>query len=209
MIYTINKQLLLESVSLLEEEMSPIAKRGLQIGGVGAGLAMGHAGAFGGGIKGAIDSGAEMGANMGNRAAAIAGNSMNTTKDFYAPKTGPDSHPGQANDAVQAANESAKHASADAASDTSDDGDDDDDSGLGVLGTIGAGTLAAGAGYLGLKGGKAGNKAYQGSNLQKGIHNSAKNTAGSYKAGKAGMAQAGGSNIANRLGGVRRALGGR
>lgn len=196
MIYEINKSIILES-ELFEEEMSNIAKRGMQLGAAGVGLGMGHAGAFGGGVKSAIDTAGGMGANMADRGLSIAGNAMDHTRKFYSPA------PEVAAPAVASANHAAGESS-DAA-----DGMDDDDSGLGVLGTIGAGTVAAGAGYLGLKGGKAANKAYQGSGMQKSVNTNAKNTRDSYSAGKRGMAQSGGLNMANRLGGVRRALGGK
>ena len=126
-------------MSLLEEELSPMAKRGMQLGAGGVGLAMGHAGAFGGGIKGVIDQGAEMGANMATRAGGHVGNSFKQTKEFYSP-----SEVANTGNAVHDANRNAEVASNDAA-------DADDESGLGVLGPVGLGLAGAGAAALAAK----------------------------------------------------------
>lgn len=143
MIYKVNKSIILES-EIFQEEMSNIAKNGMKLAGAGAAVGMGHAGAFGGGIKGMIDSTGEAIANGAGRASTHVGNTMDTTQKFY--KNDGVVHTAPANQAVQDAKQSAHTP----AQDTSDASDDDD--GLSVLGTIGAGTLAAGAGYLGLKG---------------------------------------------------------
>lgn len=132
--------------TIIEEEMSPIAKKGMALAGAGTGLAMGHAGAFGGGVKNLVDSAGTMGAGMADRASTHVGNAFNKTGKFYSPNSD------IAKPAAAQADHSV-HQSQDAASDAGDDED-----GLGVLGTIGAGTLAAGAGYLGLKGAKAAGK---------------------------------------------------
>ena len=142
MIYKVDKCIILES-EFFQEEMSNIAKNGMKLAGAGAAIGMGHAGAFGGGVKGMIDSTGEAIANGAGRASTQIGNMMNTTQKFY--KNDGTDNTAPANQAVQ----DAKHS---AAADTPANDADDDDSGLGVLGTIGAGTLAAGAGYLGLKG---------------------------------------------------------
>jgi hypothetical protein len=55
MIYQIDKSIILEATSLLQEEMSPMVKNGLKVGALGAGVGLAHAGTFGTGVASAVD----------------------------------------------------------------------------------------------------------------------------------------------------------
>ncbi len=202
MLYTIDKDVILESVNLLEEEMSQMAKNGMKVGALGATAGLAHAGTFGTGIKNMVDGAGGAIAGGAQTAAHHVGNSLTDAGKFYGHQDTPEnanSHQVQVNNQT--------HHDATKVAEHSDNGDDD--SGMGILGAIGAGTVAAGLGYAGLKGAKAGNKAYQGSGLQKKVNSGMSNMKNSYNAGNNGMSQSGGVNVMNRLGGVRRALSGR
>jgi len=151
MILNVNKGIILESLSLLEEEMSQMAKNGMKVGAAGAGLGLAHAGTFGTGIKNAVDGGydamrgsaAALGSKVGNEASA-AGHFYGGDDMFKNKESSPHS------DVRQKVEHDAHKASTEA-----EDHDADDDSGMGLLGM--AGTAAAGLAAGGLAAHVAGN----------------------------------------------------
>ncbi len=145
MIFDVNKSIILESLSLLEEEMSQMARNGMKVGAVGAGLGLAHAGTFGSGVKNAVDgsydavrgAASAAGSKIGNEATA-AGHFYGGDKMFQAKESAPVS------DVRQKVEHDAQHASVDAAAPIDDAADDD--SGIGILGGLGlaaAGGIAA------------------------------------------------------------------
>ena len=157
MLYSIDKQLLLENVSLLEEEMSPMARRGMKLAGAGGVGALAHAGTFGSGVKNAVDGTYDAVKGMAQTAGSKAGSSLTDAGKFYGNKESAGKVAGGHTDTTGMNHQQAKvetgaqdHANTSADVDASDDED-----GLGVLGSIGAATVAGGLGYLGYKGAKS------------------------------------------------------
>jgi len=223
MILNINKNVILESMSLMQEEMSPLAKNAMKVGAVGAAAGMAHAGAFGDGIKNTVDGAGSAIAGGAQAIGNTAGNTLKDTGKYYTDKINHSLVNNQAEDSAKHTAEmkaSAPHVTA--AENKAHDNDNSDDSSgedgdyTNILAKLGMGAIGAGLGYAGLKG----HKAYQGSNVQKNVNNNitdakvayrhgVNNMKKSYNAGTKGMTQAGGMNIANKLGGVKRALSGR
>ncbi len=169
MLYGINKQIILESMDLLEEEISPTAKKFMGAGAAATGLAMGHAGALGGGVQRAVDSAGGMASGIGSRVSAMASDAADTTNKFYNTNTavkGGDYKSPHAE--AHAEHAPAEHAPADTGTEIDTDGED---YGLGTaLGTVGAGALALGAGALGLKGKSAIQHSNAGRSFNAGAH---------------------------------------
>lgn len=84
MLYTINKLALLqEDMYPQQGGMSPLAKKGAALLGVGAAGAMAHSGTFGTGVKNFVDGTANAGISMAQAAGNKAGEEMDKTSKFY------------------------------------------------------------------------------------------------------------------------------
>jgi len=148
--YKTDKKLILES--LLQEELSPIAKKGMAVAGLGAGAALANAGTFGTGIQNATRGAWDATKGMVNSAGERVGSELKQAGEYYGNDKPTARAPGdtvkETPNPVKNDVEHKLQNSIDKNAGNAGDNDDDDESTFG-LGSIAA---AAGLGAAGLYG---------------------------------------------------------
>ena len=149
--YNINKNLILES--LLQEELSPIAKKGMAAAGIGAGAALANAGTFGTGVQNVTRGAWDATKGMVNSAGEKAGTELTNAGKYYGNDETTARSPGdivkETPNPVKNDVEHKLQNSIDKNAGNASDNDDDDDESTFGLGTLAA---AAGLGAAGLYG---------------------------------------------------------
>jgi hypothetical protein len=137
--YKTDKKLILES--LLQEELSPIAKKGMAVAGLGAGAALANAGTFGTGIQNATRGAWDATKGMVNSAGERVGSELKQAGEYYGNDKPTARAPGDTvNETPNLVKNNVEHKLQNSIDKNTDNADNDDES------TFGLGSLAAAAG---------------------------------------------------------------